>query len=150
MPGPSDIIAAQLAQRRLNSRDKALQQHLSGAGEDSIQQELSPENIAALMSSIQSARSPQERATLQAELDRLRSLAENLDPVGQPPVEQNGPMKLPYSSGDQPPALIGGNPMEPQPFMDGAPTGLRRIINGRRVSPPSMYPLPSMPQAPRG
>lgn len=99
MPGPNNVIAAQLAQRRLSTRDKALQEKLAGAPSDSWQMELSPGNVAELMSEIQRQKDPKLRAVLQAELDRLRSLAESLGSY-QPPPSTGGMQNLPYNPND--------------------------------------------------
>lgn len=148
MPGENDLIAAQLTQRRLNSRDKGLQRELSRAPSDSWQQELSVGNIAELMSEIQRQKDPKLRAVLQAELDRLRSLAENMQPL---PQQGSSIHRLPYTPQTQAPEVIGG--MNAGPQTSDTPPGAEpwwTRINAQPLRSPSPLVPYSGPAAPRG
>lgn len=147
MPDSRDVISAQLAQRRLSTRDKALQEKLRQAPSDPWQLELSPGNIAELMSEIQRTADPKSKAVLQAELDRLRSLADNMQPL----PKQASPMQLlPYNPATQAPEVIGGMGAGKQ--TSDTPPGAEpwwSRINPQRVPNPApaiMYPGPTAPR----
>lgn len=117
----ADPLTAILVARRLNSRDKALQQQLQHAHPGAPSEELTPQNIQALGQAIDRARTPQERAMLMQELEHLRDMASNLVGPLLPPEPRPGEIDpafngadvqlLPFQPGEQSPGVFGGQRM---------------------------------------
>lgn len=115
MPGPTpaEVISAQLAQRKLPQkavrlRREYLGEQLQNAPSDAIQQELTPGNISELLYELQRTTDPKAKAVLQAEYERLRSLAENLQPFPNPnpaPKFQTMPL-TPEMTLPRPPGMV--------------------------------------------
>lgn len=107
MPGVNDIISAQLAQRRMPKRQREMAATIQNAPSDLPMDELSPGNISELMYEIQNQRDPKSRAVLQAELDRLKEMMGNMQPLQQ--AQQPSPFqRLPLTQQTPPPEVQGG------------------------------------------